>query len=129
MKRKLFNGEGGFTLVESVMAVVILGMALGACILSFSMGMRVVNTAGNQMAALHACRTELENLRTYTLTNAATLNSGSYSFTNNLTGTYVVSNVNTWTKIITVNVPYTNHIHGKFSTNTLSTTLVSTLHP
>lgn len=129
MIRKLRNEEGGFTLVESVMAVVILGMALGACILSFSMAMRAVNTAGNQMSALHACRGELEGLRTYSVTNASALTSGSHSFTNNLTGTYVVSNVNTWTKIITVSVPYTNHIHGKFSTNILATTLVSTLHP
>jgi prepilin-type N-terminal cleavage/methylation domain-containing protein len=134
MIRKAVNAQGGFTLVESVMAVVILGIALGACILSFSMAMRTVNTAANQMAAVHACRTELETLRTYTLTNAATLTSGSHSFTNNLIGTYVVSNVNTWTRIITVSVPYTNHIHtgsvsGKFSTNTLATTLVSTLHP
>ncbi len=129
MKRKLFNAEGGFTLVESVMAVVILGMALGACILSFSMAMRAVNTAGNQMSALHASRDELENLRTYSLSNAATLTSGTHYFTNNLTGTYVVSNVNTWAKIITVSIPYTNHIHGHFSTNTLTTTLVSTLHP
>ena len=129
MKRKLFNARGGFTLVESVMAVVILGMALGACILSFSMAMRTVNTAANQMAAVQACRTELEGLRTYSLTNASTLTSGSHSFTNALTGTYVVSNVNTWTKIITVSVPYTNHIHGHFSTNTLATTLVTTLHP
>jgi prepilin-type N-terminal cleavage/methylation domain-containing protein len=129
MIRKVFNAQGGFTLVESVMAVVILGMALGACILSFSMAMRTVNTAANQMAAVHSCRTELESLRTYSLTNASSLSSGSHSFTNNLIGTYVVSNVNTWAKIITVSVPYTNHIHGKFSTNTLATTLASTLHP
>jgi len=129
MKRKLFNARGGFTLVESVMAVVILGIALGACILSFSMAMRTVNTAANQMAAVHASRTEIEGLRTNSLTNATCFVSGSHAFTNSLTGTYVVSNVNTWTKIITVSVPYTNHIHGKFSTNTLTTALVSTLHP
>lgn len=129
MIRKLVNAQGGFTLVESVLSVVILGIALGACILSFSVAMRTVNTAANQMAAVHASRTELECLRTYSLTNAASLTSGTHSFTNNLTGTYVVNNVNTWTKTITVSVPYTNHIHGRFSTNTLATTLVSTLHP
>ena len=130
MTRKRFNAQGGFTLVETVMAVVVLGLALGACVLSFSMAMRTVNTAGNQMAAVHACRTELECLRTYSLTNAASLTSGSgRAFTNNLTGTYSVSNVNAWTKIVTVSVPYTNHIRGKFSTNTLATVLVSTLHP
>jgi type II secretory pathway pseudopilin PulG len=130
MRRKRFNAEGGFTLVEAVMAAMVMGVALGACIMSFSMAMRAVNTAGNQMAALHACRTELEGLRTYTLTNAATLTAGSaHSFTNNLTGTFVVSNLNNWAKLITVSVPYTNHIHGRFSTNTLTTVLVSTLHP
>jgi prepilin-type N-terminal cleavage/methylation domain-containing protein len=130
MTRKQFKAEGGFTLVETVISVVILGVALGACILSFSMAMRAVNTAGNQMAAMHACRNEVETLRTYSLTNAATLTSGSaHSFTNNLRGTFVVSNVNTWTKIIVVSVPYTNYVHGRFSTNTLTTTLVSTLHP
>lgn len=130
MTRKLFNAEGGFTLVESVMSVVILGVALGACILSFSMAMRTVNTAANQMAAVHACRNELECLRTNSLTNSTSpLTVGSHAFTNNLTGTFVVSSLNSYTKLITVSVPYTNHIHGKFSTNTLATVLVSTLHP
>jgi prepilin-type N-terminal cleavage/methylation domain-containing protein len=130
MTRKLVNAEGGFTLVEAVVAVVILGVCLGASIMSFSMAMRTVNTAANQMAAVHVCRTELECLRTNSLTNSTSpLTVGSHAFTNNLTGTFVVSNVNTWTKIITVSVPYTNHLHGKFSTNTLATTLVSTLHP
>jgi len=36
----------------------------------------------------------------------------------------VVSNVDTWTKNVTVNVPYLNHIHGGTSTNTLLTSLV-----
>lgn len=130
MTRKQFNGEGGFTLVESVMAVVILGVTLGASIMSFSMAMRAVNTAGNQMASLHAARNEIEGLRTLSLTNASTLTSGSNrGFTNGLTGTYSVSNINNWMKLITVSVPYTNHIHGKFSTNTLTTVIVSTLHP
>jgi prepilin-type N-terminal cleavage/methylation domain-containing protein len=131
MMRKQFNGEGGFTLVESVMAVIVLGVALSACILSFSMAMRTVNTAANQMAAVHACRNELECLRTNSLTNSTSPLSvtGSHPFTNNLVGTFVVSNLNTWAKLITVSVPYTNHIHGKFSTNTLATTLVTTLHP
>ena len=111
------------------MAMGILGIALGACVLSFSMAMRAVNTAGNQMSAIHACRSELEYLRTYSLTNGATLTTGTHYFTNNLSGSYVVSSVNTWAKLVTVSVPYTNHIHGKFSTNTLVTTLVSTLHP
>jgi prepilin-type N-terminal cleavage/methylation domain-containing protein len=131
MIRKLVNAEGGFTLVESVLAVVILGIALGACILSFSMAMRAVSTAGNQQVALHSARLELEGLRTYSLTNSTSpLTSGTHSFaTNGVTGTFVVSVVDAWTKNVTVNVPYLNHIHGGTSTNTLVTSLVSTLHP
>jgi prepilin-type N-terminal cleavage/methylation domain-containing protein len=130
MIRKLVNAEGGFTLVESVLAVVILGIALGACILSFSMAMRAVNTASNQQVALHSARLEMETLRTFSLTNSTSpLTSGSHTFTNGVVGTFVVSNVDTWTKNVTVNGPYLNHIHGGTSTNTLLTSLVSTLHP
>jgi prepilin-type N-terminal cleavage/methylation domain-containing protein len=130
MIRSFFAVRRGFTLVESVMAVVILGIALGACVLSFSMAMRAVNTAGNQMAALHAARDELEILRTNKFSSSSNLVAGvSYLFTNSFAGTYTVSNVNSATKDVTVNVWYLNRIHGGYSTNTLKTSLVSTLHP
>jgi type II secretory pathway pseudopilin PulG len=130
MIRKLFNAKDGFTLVEAVISAVILGMALGACILSFSMSMRAVNTAANQMAAVHSARYELETLRTYSLTNASSLTAGSHSFTNgSITGTYTVTNIDTWTRNVAVNITYLNHIHGGTSTNTLTTSLTSTLHP
>lgn len=130
MKRQLVYEESGFTLVESVMAVVILGMALGACILSFSMGMRIVYTAGNQQIALHGARAELENLRMYSLTNDSTLTAGTHPFTNGtIVGSYVITNLDTWTRNVTVNVPYVNDIHHGTTTNTLTTVLTSTLHP
>jgi prepilin-type N-terminal cleavage/methylation domain-containing protein len=130
MTRKLVNTQDGFTLVESVMAVVILGLALGACILSFAMGMRVVYTAGNQQIAMHGARAELETLRMYSLTNASTLTAGTHVFTNgSIVGNYVVSNIDTWTRNVAVNVPYVNDIHHGNTTNTLTTTLTSTLHP
>jgi hypothetical protein len=94
------------------------------------MAMRAVNTASNQQVALHSARLEMETLRTFSLTNSTSpLTSGSHTFTNGVVGTFVVSNVDTWTKNVTVNVPYLNHIHGGTSTNTLLTSLVSTLHP
>lgn len=130
MIRRFLKVKGGFTLVESVMAVVILGIALGACVLSFSMAMRSVNTAGNQMAALHAARDQLETLRTNRFSSSSNLTAGvTYRFTNTFAGTYVVSDVNSATKNITVNVWYLNRIHRGYSTNTLTTSLVSTLHP
>jgi prepilin-type N-terminal cleavage/methylation domain-containing protein len=126
MTRKLSKTNGGFTLVETVLAVMILSIALGACILSFSMAMRSVNTASNQMAALHYAREQLEGLRT----NSFDSISGSGVFTNgNLYGSYTVSSVDSSTKNITVNVWYLNRIHRGFSTNTFTTTRTSALNP
>jgi len=111
------------------MAVMILGIALGACVLSFSMAMRSVNTASNQMAAMHAARYELEALRTNSFSSTVLNAGGPYPFTNDFVGNYTVSNVNSATKDVTVNVWYLNRIHRGYSTNTLVTSLVSTLHP
>ena len=133
MTRKLFNSNGGFTLVESVLAVMILGIALGACVLSFSMAMKSVGTASNQMAALHYARDQLEVLRTNSFT-ATALNAGTGTIPTNSTiygnlyGSYTVSNVNPATKDITMRVSYPNRIRGGVSTNTLTTSVVSTLH-
>ncbi|MCS7048717.1 MAG: type II secretion system GspH family protein [Verrucomicrobiae bacterium] len=119
---------GGFTLVEVVMAVAILGFVLGACLLSFSMAMRSVGTARNEMMALHHARFELERLRTFAFTNAA-LNAGTYSISNaNYTGNYTVTSVDTHTKDITVRIFYRNHIRGGTSTNVLTTSMVRVLH-
>ena len=131
MTQRLLKAEDGFTLVESVMAVIILGMALGACILSFSMAMQIVSTAGNQQFALHSARAELETLRNYSLTNSGSpLAVGTHTFTNNsIINTYTVTSVDTWTRNVAVSVIYTNRIHRGYSTNTLTTSLTSTLHP
>ena len=134
MTWKPCKGEAGFTLVESMLAIVILGVSLGACVISFTMSMQAVKTAANQMAALHSVRYELETLRTLSLTNSSSLNSGTHSFTNgSVVGTYTVSNLNSCTRNVTVNVTdmnYINHaLSNNIATNTLATTLVSTLHP
>jgi type II secretory pathway pseudopilin PulG len=127
MTRKLSKTNGGFTLVETVLGVMIMSIALGACILSFSMAMRSVNTASNQMAALHYARDWVEVLRTNSFSG---LTAGSGVFTNGtLYGSYTVSSVDSITKNITVNVWYLNRIHRGFSTNTLTTTRTSALNP
>jgi type II secretory pathway pseudopilin PulG len=127
MTGKLSKTNGGFTLVETVLGVMIMSIALGACILSFSMAMRSVNTAGNQMAALHYARDWIEVLRTNSFSG---LSAGSGVFTNgNLYGSYIVTNIDSNTKNITVNVWYLNRIHRGFSTNTFTTTRTSALNP
>lgn len=129
MIRRRLDNQSGFTLAETMVAVGILGIALGACVMSFSMAMRATGTAGNQMAALHCARDRMETLRTYSFSDSV-LNAGTYAFTNGtLTGSYTVSNVNSATKNVTVNVAYLNAIHRGTSTNTLVTSLTSTLHP
>jgi len=110
-------------------ATMIFGVAVGACILSFSMGMRIVNTASNQMDSLQDVRSQMEMLRTNDFTNTV-LNAGTYALSNaNYTGNYVVTNVDAWTKNITVNIVYVNRIRGGNSTNTLVTSLTKDLHP
>ena len=64
MMSQRWHDERGFTLVEAVFSVMVLGIALGACVLSFSMAMKVSDASRNQMFALHAARNELEYLRT-----------------------------------------------------------------
>jgi type II secretory pathway pseudopilin PulG len=129
MTRERFKANDGFTLVESVLSAMILGIALGACILSFSMAMRAVNTAGNQMAALHVARDAMESLRTNSFTSSA-LSAGSHTFSNAyFTAPYTVTSVDACNKTVAVSVPYLNRIHRGSSTNTLTTIVSATLHP
>lgn len=125
---KRFRAKDGFTLVESVLSAMVLGIALGACILSFSMAMRTVNTAGNQMIAIHTARDALESLRTNSFTSSA-LSAGSHTFSNAyFTAPYTVTSIDACNKTVAVSVPYLNKIHRGSSTNVLTTILSATLH-
>lgn len=129
MSRQQFKANGGFTLVEAVMSALIFGIGLGACIMSFSMGMRMVNTAGNQMVALHTARDVLESLRTNSFSSTA-LNAGSQTFSNAyFMVPYTVTSIDACNKTVAVSVKYLNKIHYGYSTNVLTTVISSTLHP
>jgi len=145
MTCKAFKAKDGFTLVETVLSAMILGIAVGACILSFSMAMRAVKTAGNQMTAVHSARDALESLRTNSFTSSA-LSVGTKSLTNACFPSgvsYTVSSVDASNRTVSVSVPYVNYVHrgystnasgtvlssAGYSTNTLVTLLSSTLHP
>ena len=125
--RLLKTKNDGFTLVESVMAVIILGFAMGACMLSFSFAMKAVSTSGNQMAALHYARDQVEVLRTNLFTDLTTA-LPTNSVPANFTLWYSISSVDSATENITVNVSYLNRLRGGVSTNSLVTTMTSTLH-
>ena len=134
----LSRGSLGTTLVEAVLAVMVLGIALGACVLSFSLAMKAADTSRNQMFALHAARYELECLRINSY-NSATLNVGTHQInTNNWSSGYytnywgyyiVTNNAYAGVKDVTVGICYRNRLRGGVSTNILTTSLSNTLHP
>lgn len=129
MRQQRVRQRDGFTLIETMIATMVFGVAVGACILSFSLAMRITDTAGKQMDALHDARNQVEMLRTNHFTNVV-FNAGTYIITNaNYSGNYVVSNVDSATKIVTVNITYINRIRGGTSTNSLITSITSSLHP
>ena len=134
----LSRGSLGTTLVEALLAVMVLGIALGACVLSFSMAMKASDTSRNQMFALHAARYELECLRTNSYSSAALIantygiktNNSSSGYYTNYWGYYTVAN-NAYVGIkdVTVGIYYRNRLRGGVSTNILTTSLSSALHP
>ena len=129
MTRERLKANDGFTLVEAVVSALIFGIGLGACILSFSMGMRTVNTAGNQMVALHTARDVMESLRTNGF-NSTALSAGSHTFSNAyFTVPYTVTSIDACNKTVAVSMTYMNKIHYGYSTNVLTTVFSSTLHP
>ena len=128
MAWKLTKTNGGFTLVESVMAVMILGIAMGACMLSFDMAMKAVSTSGNQMAAMHYSRDQVETIRTNAFASVTNGGPALISVANNFTVFYSVTNIDSATKNVMVGVTYLNRLRGGVSTNTLTTSIVSTLH-
>ena len=128
MTREQLKAQDGFTILEAVIAAMALAIYLGAFILSFSMGMRMVNTASNQMTALHTARDVLESLRTNSFTSTD-LTAGSHTFSNAyFTAPYTVTSIDACNKTVAVSVPYLNRIHRGTSTNILTTVLSSTLH-
>jgi len=111
-----------------MVAATVLGITIGACLYSFSMAMKIVDATDKQMDALHDARNQIEMLRTNSFTNAV-LTAGTYAISNaNFVGNYVVSDVDSWTKNIVVNSTYPNRIRGGNSTNTLITSITTTLH-
>jgi len=133
-----WHDKRGFTLLEAVFSVMVLGIALGACVFSFNMAMNMSGASRNKMFALHAGRCELERLRTNSYSNAA-LNIGTYGIRTNTasSGYYtnywgyytVAANGYPGVKNITVAICYQNYPRDNIATNLLTTSLCQTLHP
>ncbi len=125
---KSLKRRAGFTLAETMVAVVILGITLGAGVMGYSMAMKTVYTGRNQMAALHYARDEMEGLRTYSFSNSM-LNAGTRTISNSTyTGYYTVTNIDSATKDITLGIYYRNRLRAGNSTNILITSFTDTIH-
>jgi len=120
--------NAGFTLVESVVAVLILALGLGASALTFNMAMRSVATNRNQMSALHYAREQIEFLRTLNWSDPA-LSPGTYNIsTPDYSGFYAVSPGGTDVRNVTVSINLVNEMANPTApgTNGLSQAVLTT---
>lgn len=123
------NGDEGFTLVEAVIATMILAIGLGATALTFNMAMRSVATNRSEMGAMHAARDALEELRTLPWNHAA-LGAGTYPLSvGGFTGTYTVTAAGTDLRDVTVSMNWPNAMQqGSTAAMVLTTTFAKPLH-
>ena len=77
----------GFTLVEAVIAIAILGLTLSAFIYSFVQSTRSAEMSNNRIEAIHDARDQMEMLLTYTY-NSAQLSYGTHAVSN---GFYIIT--------------------------------------
>ncbi len=113
------------TLVEVLIALVVIFIGIGGSLMSISFANKTAQSTTNQMLAVHNVREQLEVLRSYAL-NDPLLSAGSHSLTGGQS--YVVSAVTTNTKSIAMNAVWTNMLTRALSTTTVTTIFVDALH-
>ena len=119
--------DEGFTLVEAVIAIVVLAVGMGACALTFNMAMRSVSTNRSKMSAVHLARNEMEVLRTQGWDDPA-LTIGSHVITNDLySGQYVVAGVNDDVRNVTLSIDWAHFMTNGNAAATLTTSLAKQL--
>lgn len=123
------TGKEGFTLVEAIVAIVILAVGLGGAALTFNMAMRSVSTNRTQMAAMHFARNQLEQLRVVNWSDAA-LAVGTHIVPNGeFPAVYTVTDAGTDLRDITLFVSWVNDMaQGAISVTPITTTFAKQLH-
>jgi type II secretory pathway pseudopilin PulG len=123
-------GESGLTLVEVIVAILILAASLTVLLISFSRGTHVAGTSRRELNAMHIAREEIERFRTMDYTNI-----GSYASTN-LTNSFfvpldgrkqctVITNVNGY-KEITLNISWKSTANSQTISQSYNTIICST---
>jgi prepilin-type N-terminal cleavage/methylation domain-containing protein len=118
----------GFTLVEVMVALVIVTFGLGATVFAMSTGANWVKETRNRQTALHQARDDIENIRD---SGFGSLSNGTVSFSTitnhdvvfNTDYTVATSVANTNIKVLAVNVGWTS----TFNVNRTNTVQLSTL--
>jgi len=122
------RGKQGFTLVETVIAILILALGLGAAAITFNLAMRSVATNRSQMTAMHYSRQELERLRALSFGDPA-LDAGQHTVTaTNYSGSYFVTVVDPDLKNVTMRIDFVHSLTNGVSEAVLTTSLSKALH-
>jgi len=116
-----------FTLLESIIAMALLVLSLGAGLASMTVARRSIATSENRMEALHTARGVLERLRTHPW-NAAALQPGTHSiYTNSFVGFYTVTAQGNKLRDVSIHLDWLNQWGNSTETIVLDTTLTSSL--
>ncbi len=75
MFRKLYKGEGGYSLVEVMVTIVILAVAIIPMVAMFDAGLRAAVLGGNYDKARALANTNLEEVKTQSFSDVETLTS------------------------------------------------------
>ena len=126
VKRK---SQAGFSLMETMLAVVLLAMGLGAAAVTYQVSMRWAGTSRAEMTALHQARSRMERIRTLAW-NDPGLTAGTHSFNENgLSGVYTVTDVNSNVKDIEVALAGLDPSGRNPDRVRLTTSMAKPLHP
>jgi prepilin-type N-terminal cleavage/methylation domain-containing protein len=122
------KSQAGFTLMETMLSVLLLALGLGAAAVTYQVSMRWAGTSRAEMTALHQARGQMERIRTLTWDNAG-LSAGTYTFSQNgFTGTYAVVDVSTSLKDIEVSLVGVDPAGRSVDRVRLTTTIAKPLH-
>lgn len=122
------NKQAGFTLVEAVLAILLLVTGLGASALTFNMAMRLVSTNSEGMEAMHAARDEVEQLCSLSF-NDPRLRPGVYSLKHDeYTGSYEIQSVDDDTKRLTLSIDWESRMSDRAQDASLSTIISKAMH-
>ncbi len=65
MIKVLNKSTGGYTLIELLLALAVLGLVAAPCFALFTAGISAISSAGNRTEALYLCRNKVEELKSF----------------------------------------------------------------